>query len=70
MVWEGKSVVATGRKIIGATNPLASEPGTIRVPGRRSPCGSLRALQSGGAASTTGSMRPKMCHEWFECRFH
>lgn len=30
MVWEGKAVVATGRKIIGATNPLASEPGTIR----------------------------------------
>ena len=30
MVWEGKNVVATGRKIIGATNPLASEPGTIR----------------------------------------
>ena len=23
-------MVATGRKIIGATNPLASEPGTIR----------------------------------------
>lgn len=30
MVWEGKDVVKTGRKIIGATNPLASEPGTIR----------------------------------------
>ena len=30
MVWEGKGVVLTGRKIIGATNPLASEPGTIR----------------------------------------
>ncbi|KAL1340843.1 hypothetical protein HN51_027300 [Arachis hypogaea] len=30
MVWEGKGVVATGRKLIGATNPLASEPGTIR----------------------------------------
>ena len=30
MVWEGKSVVTTGRKNIGATNPLASEPGTIR----------------------------------------
>eukprot|EP00740_Mantoniella_antarctica_P003859 CAMPEP_0181354760 /NCGR_PEP_ID=MMETSP1106-20121128/3533_1 /TAXON_ID=81844 /ORGANISM="Mantoniella antarctica, Strain SL-175" /LENGTH=142 /DNA_ID=CAMNT_0023467445 /DNA_START=39 /DNA_END=467 /DNA_ORIENTATION=- len=30
MVWEGKEVVKTGRKIIGATNPLASEPGTIR----------------------------------------
>jgi nucleoside-diphosphate kinase len=30
MIWEGKGVVATGRKIIGATNPSASEPGTIR----------------------------------------
>jgi nucleoside diphosphate kinase len=30
MVWEGKGVVTTGRKMIGATNPLASEPGTIR----------------------------------------
>eukprot|EP00192_Tetraselmis_astigmatica_P015577 CAMPEP_0117670732 /NCGR_PEP_ID=MMETSP0804-20121206/12936_1 /TAXON_ID=1074897 /ORGANISM="Tetraselmis astigmatica, Strain CCMP880" /LENGTH=149 /DNA_ID=CAMNT_0005479103 /DNA_START=75 /DNA_END=524 /DNA_ORIENTATION=+ len=30
MVWEGKGVVLTGRKIIGATNPAASEPGTIR----------------------------------------
>ncbi|RYQ83507.1 hypothetical protein Ahy_B10g102205 [Arachis hypogaea] len=29
MVWEGKGVVATGRKLIGATNPLASELGTI-----------------------------------------
>ena len=29
-VWEGKGVVATARKMIGATNPLASEPGTIR----------------------------------------
>jgi nucleoside-diphosphate kinase len=30
MVWQGKGVVATGRKMIGATNPQASEPGTIR----------------------------------------
>jgi nucleoside-diphosphate kinase len=30
MVWQGKGVVATGRKIIGATNPAQSEPGTIR----------------------------------------
>lgn len=29
-VWEGKGVVASARKLIGATNPLASEPGTIR----------------------------------------
>ena len=30
MVWEGAGVVATGRLMLGATNPLASNPGTIR----------------------------------------
>jgi nucleoside-diphosphate kinase len=30
MVWEGDGVVAAARKMIGATNPLVSEPGTIR----------------------------------------
>ena len=30
MVWEGEGVVASARKIIGATNPLTAEPGTIR----------------------------------------
>jgi nucleoside-diphosphate kinase len=30
MVLEGDGVVASARKIIGATNPLNSEPGTIR----------------------------------------
>ncbi|MGB5595705.1 MAG: nucleoside-diphosphate kinase [Crocosphaera sp.] len=30
MVWEGDGVVASARKLIGATNPLAAEPGTIR----------------------------------------
>jgi nucleoside-diphosphate kinase len=30
MVWQGRSVVATGRKMLGATNPLDSAPGTIR----------------------------------------
>eukprot|EP00951_Prasinocladus_malaysianus_P032157 scaffold311871_cov31-Prasinocladus_malaysianus.AAC.1 len=30
MVWEGKGVVKSARKLIGATNPLESEPGTIR----------------------------------------
>jgi len=30
MVWEGKGVVASARKLIGATNPLTAEPGTIR----------------------------------------
>ena len=30
MVWEGRDVVKTGRAMLGATNPLASQPGTIR----------------------------------------
>ncbi|APB34916.1 nucleoside diphosphate kinase [Gloeomargarita lithophora Alchichica-D10] len=30
MVWEGDGVVASARKMIGATNPLSAEPGTIR----------------------------------------
>lgn len=30
MVWEGKDVVATMRKIMGATNPANAEVGTIR----------------------------------------
>ncbi|KGF72263.1 nucleoside diphosphate kinase [Neosynechococcus sphagnicola sy1] len=30
MVWEGDGVVASARKIIGATNPLTAEPGTLR----------------------------------------
>ena len=29
-VWEGEGVIAAARKIIGATNPLSAEPGTIR----------------------------------------
>ena len=30
MVWEGNGVIKNARKLIGATNPLESEPGTIR----------------------------------------
>ena len=30
MVWEGDGVIASARKLIGATNPLSAEPGTIR----------------------------------------
>ena len=30
MVWEGNGVIASARKIIGATKPLEAEPGTIR----------------------------------------
>ena len=30
MVWEGSGIILNARKLIGATNPLDSEPGTIR----------------------------------------
>lgn len=30
MVWEGPGAVKAARKLIGATNPLEAEPGTIR----------------------------------------
>jgi nucleoside-diphosphate kinase len=30
MVWEGTDVILTGRKILGATNPNAAVPGTLR----------------------------------------
>jgi nucleoside-diphosphate kinase len=30
MVWQGTAVVSTGRKMLGATNPLDSAPGSIR----------------------------------------
>jgi len=30
MIWEGTGAVSTGRKMLGATNPLESAPGTIR----------------------------------------
>ena len=29
-VWEGEGVIPSIRKIVGATNPVAAEPGTIR----------------------------------------
>ena len=29
MVWEGEGVIASARKLIGATKPLEAEPGTI-----------------------------------------
>lgn len=30
MVWEGENVVTAARKIIGATNPISADPGSIR----------------------------------------
>ena len=31
MVWEGNNVIATARKMMGATNPVDADPGTIRA---------------------------------------
>ncbi|KAL7751326.1 nucleoside diphosphate kinase Ndk1 [Sorochytrium milnesiophthora] len=31
MVWQGQDVIRQGRRMIGATNPLQAEPGTIRA---------------------------------------
>ena len=31
MVWEGKEAVSTGRKMLGATNPLESAPGKWKL---------------------------------------
>ena len=33
MVWQGLDAVKTGRAMLGATNPLASAPGTLRFSG-------------------------------------
>ncbi|CAM9644554.1 unnamed protein product, partial [Choristocarpus tenellus] len=30
MVWEGPDVILTGRKMLGATNPNSSDPGSLR----------------------------------------
>ncbi|KAI0978898.1 hypothetical protein GJ496_003065 [Pomphorhynchus laevis] len=30
MVWEGTNIIATARKMLGATNPANADPGTIR----------------------------------------
>jgi nucleoside-diphosphate kinase len=30
MVWEGKNIVDLSRKLMGATNPAAADPGSIR----------------------------------------
>lgn len=30
MVWEGENVIATARQMMGSTNPIDAQPGTIR----------------------------------------
>jgi nucleoside diphosphate kinase len=54
--WEGDGVVASARKLIGATNPLQAEPGTIR----------------GDLAVQTGRSAPKifLCLNGVICTLH
>lgn len=50
MVWEGKDAVKTGRVLLGATNPLASAPGT-------SECQTSAACRSSTHTSMTFAVR-------------
>uniref|UniRef100_A0A804RDF2 Nucleoside diphosphate kinase 1 n=1 Tax=Zea mays TaxID=4577 RepID=A0A804RDF2_MAIZE len=54
MAWEGDGVVASARKLIGATNPLQAEPGTIR--------GDL-AVQTGSDSPDNGKREIEL---WFK----
>ena len=61
MVWEGDGVIASARKLIGATKPLEAEPGTIRgdLAKRSKPAAqSVRILYGGSvkAANVAGIM--------------
>ena len=53
LCFEGKGVVKTGRQMIGATNPLASAPGTIRGDVSCMQAGALLALRLAPAVLTT-----------------
>ena len=59
MVWEGPGVVKSARKMIGATNPLESEPGTIRgdlaVEVGRNVIHGSDSVESASARSPSGS---------------
>lgn len=56
MVWQGKDVVKQGRVLLGATNPLASAPGTIRGDLYVSPF-THAALSMSAATSATARTR-------------
>jgi len=53
MVWEGKDVIRTARKMLGATNPLDCEPGSIRgdfcIDVSRNVCHGSDAVESANA---------------------
>merc|ERR1712080_384007 len=61
MVWEGKDAVKTGRVMLGATNPLASSPGTIRgdyaIDVGRNICHGSDSVESAKKGLLSGSAR-------------
>merc|ERR1711937_1064300 len=74
MVWEGDNAVLTGRKMLGATKPFDSEPGTIRgdfcIDVGRNICHGSDAVESANAEIALWFKPEELCswkhhsHEW------
>merc|ERR1719263_1721510 len=69
MVWQGMDAVATGRKMLGATKPTDSEPGTIRgdlcIDVGRNICHGSDAVES--AENEIALWFPEGTCEWTSC---
>lgn len=69
MVWEGKNAVKEGRKMLGATNPIDSAPGTIRgdfcIEVGRNICHGSDAVESANAEIALWF--PEGISEWSSC---
>nr|CAB3264377.1 nucleoside diphosphate kinase B-like [Phallusia mammillata] len=70
MVWEGENVVATGRKMLGETNPKDSLPGTIRgdycIQVGRNICHGSDAVESAQKEIALW-FKPCELNEWTSC---
>ena len=74
MVWEGDNAVKTGRKMLGATKPFDSEPGTIRgdycIDVGRNICHGSDAVESANAEIALWFKNDELCswedhsHSW------
>ena len=62
-VWEGKEVVKFGRTMIGATNPLASSPGTIRLVCTLQPLHNATTAQCNHCTIPPLHSRPCCCNQ-------
>ena len=70
MVWEGKDAVKTGRKMLGATMPSDSDPGTIRgdlcIEVGRNICHGSDSVES--AQNEIALWFPEGVAEWESCQ--